>query len=145
MLKKIGFQKVIAAFTVLSLCMCMNVSAFAAENTTAGNEPIEATDSISTKVISGSGECTTNGYQEFFIYSPAWSIWGHAQITVSGGTALVSIVSPNGNSAIASGGVLLSSGSHRVNLINTVAGNYSVHVQSSYGETVTVRVELKDF
>lgn len=139
-------KKIVTVITVTFLCLCMSITTFASEEILRAttNEQI-INENTSPKAISGSGQCTTSGYTEFTIYSPAWSLWGHAQITVSGGTAVIGIVAPNGNSAIDGGTVLLSPGNHRVGLINTKAGTYSVHVQSAYGESVTVKVELKDF
>lgn len=136
------FKKISALVCALTLCLSMSVAAFAAENTA----PVSEGTTVSPRAISGSTTITTSGYAEGTIYSPGWSIWGHAVVTVTGGPVVLSIVGPNGSTCIDGGGVMLSPGANqRVGMINTNhAGNYSIRVQA-YEGTATVTVTLKDF
>ena len=103
-------------------------------------------DTVVPKAISGSTTITTGDYAESTIYSPGWSIWGHAEVTVTGAPVALSTIGPDGNSCIDGGVVMLNPGANqRVGMINTNhRGNYIVRVQA-YSGVATVTVTLKDF
>jgi hypothetical protein len=96
--------------------------------------------------ISGSGSASGSGYTEFSIYSPSWSLIGHAEVTVSGAPVALSIVSPNGKACVSGGVTILNPGTNqRVGLSNTVTGTYKVRFYSTNGSNASVSVTLKDF
>lgn len=141
LLKKISlFLVAIALFTTT------NSVVFASESKEEANL-VNTQEVFSTRAISGTGSVTTSGYSTFTIYSPGWSLWGHAEVSVTGGEAAISIVSPEGKNCISSGVIVLSPGyNQRVNLVNiNKSGTYEVRVQSMRGNNVTVTVTLKDF
>lgn len=148
MQKKKLFKRISALFCVLTLCLSMSGVAFASEtDTTSTVTSLESSeDTVVPKAISGSTTITTGDYAESTIYSPGWSIWGHAEVTVTGAPVALSIIGPDGNSCIDGGVVMLNPGANqRVGMINTNhRGNYIVKVQA-YSGVATVTVTLKDF
>lgn len=147
---KKNIKKIVSLGLVLVLCMSMSVVSFAKDYSIDNTKSISeaaSESSIQPRAVSGTGTVTTSGYGTCTIYSPGWSLFAHANVTVTGGDAVISIVNPNGEACIDGGTVWLSPGANqRVGLMKTTkTGNYEVRVQSAYGDNVTVTVTLCDF
>lgn len=136
---------------VMSLILCFNFSTvlFAADLFEKEGFSEKATSSFDVQpmAISGSGSITVNGYGEFTINSPGWSLFGHATVTVKGsnGRVVVSIIDPNGKTVVPTAGLIFNSdGTINQNITNAPSGTYTVRIQTTNG-SATVTVSLHDW
>ena len=98
---------------------------------------------ISTRAISGTGGSYVDGYAEFTIDSPGWSLWGNAFIasaTVSTADIFVQIINRNGKNCIPGGTVKVSPGETLTQNLNytNVSGPYTIKLMTSGTGAVTV-------
>ena len=138
-------KKILSLVIETATMFCMGVSAQAADNSS--NEVSANYSMASTRAISGSGSITVNGSGSFTIYSPDWSLFGHATIQISGASAanpvLVTLKRPTGQIIGEYQHRYTQSGTYNVNITNAKAGTYTVEVNAT-GGTATVRVSLGD-
>lgn len=137
--KKNKITKLLAlALAMMMATACLSVTSFAAAPGTATINAISGSGQVSTSL--------TSGYVSTLIYSGSSSWFGHADIVVTGGDALVQIIKPDGAGQLYEGGMQwLSPGTHHAVMTNCPAGNYELRVQSLYGDYVTVVATLGDW
>lgn len=144
-MKKTSMLKKVFALTfALVFCFLTTVSASATSMQNTNVDKTNASNTqVSTRAISGTGGSYVDGYAEFTINSPGWSIWGNAFIasaTVSTADIFVQIINPSGKNCIQGGGVYVSPGeTFTQNLSYTnVSGVYTIKLMTSGTGAVTV-------
>lgn len=137
-------KKVVVLTLALVFCFLTTVSVSA---TSVQNDDIKEINNsnakVSTRAISGTGGSYVDGYAEFTINSPGWSLWGNAFIasaTVSTADIFVQILNPNGKNCIPGGTVKVSPGETLTQNLNytNVTGPYTIKLMTSGTGAVTV-------
>lgn len=143
-MKRFNFKKCLSLLVALTMMLCMGISASAFEaNTMSEGNYIKS----SSRAISGSGSITVDGSGSFTIYSPDWSLFGHATIVVSGASAsnpvLVTLKRPTGQIIGEYQQKYTQNGTYNLNITNAKAGTYTVEV-TTVSAVATVSVYLGD-
>ena len=148
-MKKNFGKKTISVIMACAMLSAMSMSAFADEAVT-DNVPVSVSnsgESVQPTAISGSGSITVDGSGAFTIYSPGWSLFGHADIEVSGASASnevrVIIEYPGGTIVGNTYQEYTKDGKYTVGLTSAKAGYYRVEVNTTNGPA-TVKVTLGD-
>lgn len=144
-MKRNFVRKTISLVMALTMCFATTVCVSAVETNLPQGGITE--ESANTRAIGGSGSGYVNCSTTIFkIYSPGWSMWGHAMISCSSNaTADIYVIIKNesGQECITGTGTFVKPGQTiKQNLKNTSAGTYTVEIMSSGSGTVTV--QLKD-
>lgn len=137
-------KKVVVLTLALVFCFLTTVSVSA---TSVQNDDIKEINNsnakVSTRAISGTGGSYVDGYAEFTINSPGWSLWGNAFIasaSVSTADIFVQIINRNGKNCIPGGTVKVSPGETLTQNLNytNVSGPYTIKLMTSGTGAVTV-------
>lgn len=137
-------KKVVVLTLALVFCFLTTVSVSA---TSVQNDDIKEINNsnakVSTRAISGTVGSYVDGYAEFTINSPGWSLWGNAFIasaSVSTADIFVQIINRNGKNCIPGGTVKVSPGETLTQNLNysNVTGPYTIKLMTSGTGAVTV-------